>query len=233
MVDMNIEAYRAKCKELQTQTPQLRRRCHTCLQPDFSCYCAWIQPFDAGIEFVILIHPIEVKRRRITTGRMTHLSLLNSHLIMGQVYTGDSRVNRILGDPDRHCVLLYPGRQSANLSHMSAEGRRHITPPGKRLCVFVIDGTWATAKKTVNQSLNLKEMRRLCFTPSSPSNFRVRQQPRPDCYSTIEAVHQTIDMLGPRTQAREHDRLLRVFDKMIARQLELAHADGPAQKIRV
>jgi DTW domain-containing protein len=229
MVDMDIEAYRDKCKELQTHTPQLRRRCHTCLQPDFSCYCAWIQPFDPGIEFVILIHPIEMKRRRIATGRMTNLSLLNSHLIMGQVYSHDSQVNRILGDPDRHCVLLYPGRQAANLSYMSPEARGLITPPGKQLCVFVIDGTWATAKKTVNQSLNLREMRRLCFTPSHPSNFRVRRQPGPDCFSTIEAVHQTIDLLGPRAQTREHDRLLLSFDKMIARQLELAHADKPAQ----
>lgn len=202
-------------------TPRFRLRCTSCLQPEFSCFCSWLRPFDPGIDFVILIHPIEVKRRRITSGRMAHLSLRGSHLIMGQVYTHDVRVNSLLNDPSRHCVLLYPGRQSANLSNMPIEARAELRPPGKRLTVFVVDGTWSTAKKTVNQSLNLHSLPRICFTPPGPSAFRVRKQPRAECYSTIEAIHHTIELLVS-TTGRPHDALLYTFGQMVERQIELA-----------
>lgn len=211
-----------------------RLRCPRCLQPEFSCYCSWLKPIDPRIEFVILIHPIEVKRRRIVTGRLSHLSLKGSHLIMGQTFNDDPRLREILANPERHCVLLYPGRNSANLSLMNDEGRRAQTPPGKILTVFVIDGTWSTAKKTVNQSRDLQNMPRICFTPDRPSNFRVRQQPRPECYSTIEAIHQVIDLLGPSagfdTEGRSHDQLLDIFGQLIDRQLELANSGKPSRR---
>ena len=212
----------------------LRLRCPRCLQPDFSCFCSWLKPLDPRIEFVILIHPIEVKRRRIVTGRLSHLSLVGSKLIMGQTFNGDSRILELLADPTRHCVMLYPGRQSANLSMMSEEARRVLIPAGKRLTVFVIDGTWSTAKKTVNQSGDLAKLPRICFTPSKPSNFRVRQQPRPDCYSTIEAIHEVIDLLGPAAGfeigTRRHDQLLDIFSQMVDRQIELANSGKPSRR---
>lgn len=211
----------------------MRLRCVRCLQPEFSCFCKWLSPFDPQMDFVILIHPIEVKRRRIVTGRMSHLSLINSHLIMGQLFDDDVRVNSLINDRDRHCLLLYPGRQAANLSLMSPSGRREMVPNGKRLTLFVIDGTWATAKKTVNQSDNLKRLPRVCFTPDRPSNFRVRLQPRPECCSTIEAIHHTLELLGPAvgfdTKARTHDRLLNVFNKMVDLQIELKSSGKPSR----
>lgn len=175
------------------------------------------------MDFVILIHPIEVKRRRIVTGRMAHLSLKNSRLFMGQLFNDHPEVNALIQDPNRHPVLLYPGAKAANLSTMSHEGRAQLTPPGRRLTLFVIDGTWATAKKTVNQSPNLNQLPRVCFTPTTPSEFRVRKQPRPECYSTIEAIHHTIELLAPALgrPPKEHDRLKELFRKMVDRQLEL------------
>lgn len=201
------------------QEGRFRLRCTHCLQPEFSCFCEWLRPFDPGIDFVILIHPIEIKRRRLTTGRMAHLTLLGSHLIMGQVYTHDDRVNALLADPTRNCVMLYPGKRSANLSIMPIEARSELRrDPTRRLTIFVIDGTWATAKKTVNQSLNLLHLPRICFTPPGPSNFRVRKQPNGECYSTIEAIHHTIELFGP-APTRPHDSLLESFDRMIDREL--------------
>jgi len=175
------------------------------------------------MDFVILIHPIEV-HRRIATGRMSHLVLQNSHLIMGQDYTENFQVNAILEDPRRHNVMLYPGRYSQNLTDLSEPERSTLFPADKRLTIFVIDGTWATARRTVRQSKNLSPLPRICFSPEKPSNFRVRKQPHAACYSTIEAIHHTIELVGSsqsfNVQDREHDKLLYVFDKMVERQLE-------------
>lgn len=76
-----------------------------CLQPDYGCYCGHIQRFDPKIEFVILIHPIEV-RRRIATGRMSHLILENSHLISGENYTDHPLVNELIQSQSHQSVIL-------------------------------------------------------------------------------------------------------------------------------
>ena len=220
---MNVESYLRKRQELSEQAPQYRKLCLTCRQPQFSCFCCFVQKFDPKIKFMILIHPIEF-RRRIATGRMSHLCLKDSELIIGQNYSDNKSVNQVLQNPKNHCVILYPGQASVDLTQMSMESRLNLFPNNKQLVVFVIDGTWATARKMVFQSKNLFHLPRLCFTPPAPSNFRVRKQPAPECYSTIEAIHHTLKLLGPSQgfdlSTRHHDKLLFVFNKMVEKQLE-------------
>ena len=112
-------------KHAQLPRPRFRRLCRHCLQPDFSCYCGWLQPFDCGIDFVILIHPLEFKKR-IATGRMAHMSLRDSRLIMGLDYSRDPVVNELLADGGRQCLVLYPGCTSSNLTAMSHGERRGL-----------------------------------------------------------------------------------------------------------
>lgn len=184
------------------------------------------------MKFVILIHPIEA-RRRIATGRLSHFCLANSELILGHDYSANERVNELIKDPGFHPVILYPGVKSSNLSLMTVSERTNLFPKGKPLSVFVIDGTWATARQMVNQSQNLQTLQRVCFSPDRPSNFRVRKQPAPGCYSTIEAIHQTIELLGPvakfPVETREHDRLIQVFDQMVEKEI---HFRENARRIR-
>lgn len=220
---MDLQSYRKQRHKIQEQTPVFRELCHKCLQPQFSCYCKYIHRFYPEIDFIILIHPIEV-RRRIATGRMAHLILENSKLIPGQNYSLNDEVNSLIKDRDRHCVILYPGLHSENLSVLSQEDRLTLFPPSKKLTLFVIDGTWATARRTMYQSENLKLLPKICFSPQNPSTFRVRKQPNAICYSTIEAIHHTIQLIGSSqgfdTNKGTQDNLLEVFNKMVELQLE-------------
>lgn len=219
---MNIETYKQQRELFQSQLKQFRKQCAGCRQPEFSCYCCHIQKFDPKIKFVILIHPIEFKRR-IATGRMTHQCLVNSELIVGQNYSADAKVNHLLNDPRYQPMVLYPGAKSLNLTHASPEKKTQFFDSEKIPLVFVIDGTWATARRMMRQSLNINGLPRFAFTPPGPSQFKVRKQPKADCYSTIEAVHQCIELMGARVAfdftARPHDNLLTVFGKMVERQL--------------
>lgn len=230
---MNLKNYLLLKQERENQKHSYRNICEQCRQPEFSCYCQFIQKFDPKIKFVILMHPIE-RRRRIATGRMSHLSLHDSELIVGQSFADDRRLNIILKNPEYNCVVLYPGKQSIDISRSAPEMKQSLFVEGKKTVVIVIDGTWATAKKMMNQSPNLNELRRICFVPPGPSRFRVRKQPRAECYSTIEAVHHTIELLaevsGFDLVTAEHKGLLNVFDKMVERQLKFMQEafDNPA-----
>ncbi|RYZ96079.1 MAG: DTW domain-containing protein [Proteobacteria bacterium] len=202
-----------------------RGYCLTCRRAPLTCYCKWVQRFDPKIEFVILIHGREAQKR-IATGRISHLCLEGSHLIQGYDYTNDTRVNAIIADPLKACVVLYPGDGSVILNEVPEEKRPALIPPGKKLVVFVIDGTWITARKTMQRSQNLMALPRVCFDPDRPSRFRVRKQPQENFFSTVEAIHETIELLGNaagfNTAERKHDALLRVFDEMVEQQLVLS-----------
>ncbi len=175
---------------------------------------------------MILSHPIEVKRR-IATGRIAHLSLARSLLIQGEDFSCDSKVNDLIRDPGNQCLILYPKGTSRSLSAMSSRERGELVSREKNLVLFVIDGTWNTARKTMFRSQNLRLLPRICFTPPGPSQFRIRVQPEDFCYSTLEAIHHTIELLGPHRGfdigAGEHHRLLKIFNGMVEQQIELKH----------
>lgn len=219
---INLKNYQQNRELFIQQQPQYRELCHSCLQPDFSCYCTHIKKFDPKIKFVILIHPIEV-RRRIATGRMSHLCLENSELIMGRDYSNNNQVNEILNNSQNQCAVLYPGVNSVNLTQQTSEQRSHLFDADKTPVIFVIDGTWNTARKTMHVSQNLKALPRLSFTIPHQSQFRVRKQPRENCFSTIEAIHHLIDLLGDRpgfsAAEKQQDGLIYVFNQMVERQL--------------
>lgn len=216
---MTLSDYKLHKQKLIESAPRYRHLCTQCFQRDQKCYCDLIQPIDPKIKFVILIHPIEVKRK-IASGRMTHLSLLNSELIKGEDYTYNTRVNDLLDDPKNQCMILYPGRNSFNITNRANECG---VQSDKKTVLFVIDGTWATARKTMRLSQNLKSLPQICFTPPKPSRFRVRKQPKPECLSTIEAVHHSIELLGEAcgfdVKSRKHDQLLKLFDQFVDRQI--------------
>jgi DTW domain-containing protein YfiP len=220
---MDLHAYQARRRQLSEQALQPRAVCHVCRQSQFNCYCAHVQRFDPQITFVILIHPVEVQRR-IATGRMSHLCLEGSHLLEGEDFSSHALVNQLIGDPSHQCVMLYPGQDAVNLSAMDSDGRNTLFSRDRKLVVFVIDGTWATARKMVRFSSNLGVLPRISFALDRPSGFKVRKQPAAGCFSTIEAIHQVVELVAPcygfPIELRRHDNLLSVFDRMVEQQLQ-------------
>jgi DTW domain-containing protein len=215
---MNLLQYAKKRAEWERSQRQFRSLCLNCRKASVTCYCHRVRAFSSEPEFVILIHQEEA-RRGIATGRMAHLCLKNSTLVRGVDFSKNETVNRILEDPNVYPVVLYPGPTAVNLSQIPAAARPRLFPSGKRLVIFVIDGTWSTARKMRRYSQNLHSLPYLSLTPRTPSQFRVRKQPKPHCLSTLEAIHELIELLAPPNLARPHDNLIEVFQYMVNQQL--------------
>ena len=151
---------------------------------------------------------------------MAHLSLRNSLLVEGVDFSADERIQRELHSSQGFPVLLFPGKDSVNLSRQSPEERMALVPAGRRLIVFVLDGTWKSVRKMLRLSQNLASLPMICFEPQLPSNYRIRRQPKAHCYSTLEAIHHVLNLLTPRGSSHPaHDDLLTVFRSVIDRQL--------------
>lgn len=183
--------------------------------------------------FVFLMHPKEYKQEKAATGRLTHLCLSNSEIQMGIGFDDHARVQELLSDPNQLCVLLYPGREAANLSKADAlpEPLAALRGPAphRRLVVFILDATWALGRKMLRLSPSLQRLPRVMFTPASPSRYVIKQQPAEGCLSTLEAVHELLVALEQAGLDRYPlpAQLLSLFERM--QQFQIRCAMDPAR----
>ncbi len=166
------------------------------------------------------MHPKEAKRTRNGTGRLAHLALRNSEIIMGVDFSDDPRVYALLADPQFSSCILYPGKISLEPSIFLAEvsALKTRTP-----LVFVIDGTWTAAKKMMKLSQNLHSLPRIALSPSHPSQFVIKRQPNPLCMSTIESVAillTEMENLGLESIQGRHENLLEILERVVQTQLD-------------
>ncbi len=221
---MTVELYLEKKRARFAAEFTPRQECPHCLRASSTCYCAGVKPFVPSTHFAILIHPNEVWRS-IASGRMAHLCLTNSSFYEGRNFSHHAAVNALIADPANYPVVLSPGEHSADLSAMSVEKRALAFPAAKQLVVFLIDGTWSQATKIKRESQNLKPLPHVCFTPRAPSQFLVRKQPSSHCYSTIEAIHEFIELVEQPTH-RHHDNMIEVFTSMVNQQIDFEIRHG-------
>lgn len=170
--------------------------------------------------FVFLMHPKEFKQEKAATGRLTHLCLQNSEIVMGIGFDTNERVQELIRDPRNVPVLLYPGVDAVNLSDPAAHSEKYtaITTQlsQRQLVVFLLDATWALGRKMLRMSPSLQRLPRIMFTPAAPSRFIIKQQPVAGCLSTLEAVHELLVALE-RAQLDTYalpDQLLSLFARM-------------------
>lgn len=139
--------------------------------------------------FVFLMHPKEYKQEKAGTGRLTQLCLSNSEICMGVEFDTHERVQQLIQDPANLPMLVYPGTEALNLS---TGALRAEDMGNRRLTLFLIDGTWALARKMLRVSPSLQKLPRLMFTPSAPSRYRIKQQPQEGLLSTLECTHELL-----------------------------------------
>lgn len=144
---------------------------------------------ETATRFVFLTHPKEFKQEKAATGRLTHLCLPRSEIRMGIGFEGHEEVQALLRDPALYPVLLYPGKTALNLTQGEL---RPADLGGRRLVVFLLDATWSLGRKMLRLSPSLQGLPRIMFTPEHRSRYLIKQQPHPNCLSTLEATHEML-----------------------------------------
>jgi len=205
-----------------------REFCWRCRRPKEICLCPVLPPLRIATKIVLLMHPMEWRREKCTTGRITCLNLAESEIIPGLAFDKNPRYRALADDPANFPMLLYPGAGATNLSE---GGFPSGLLEGRRLVVFLIDATWACARVVARESPGLMGLPRLMFTPREKSRWVIKKQPAPWCLSTLEAAHELLLALDAAGLERYEDRgrLLEAFAAMQAHQIR--HA-GSSPRLR-
>lgn len=222
---MDKATYLKRRQELQNNEQKFKREefCFKCHRIQAHCLCHLIKPFDTKIHIVILMHPMEAKKEKMGTGRISLACLRNSELIVGIDFSENAQVNAMISDEKNHCMVLYPGPNAINISTDDVAPIKNLS--GKRLVVFLIDGTWPCAKKMMRLSKNIHSIPRVSFTATHQSLFAIKEQPAEYCLSTLESIHFFLSELERKEMENlggNHDNMIDVFKFMVDFQIKCA-----------
>jgi DTW domain-containing protein len=218
---MNKADYLQRKEKLAASSIAYKREktCYTCYWLEEYCRCPMIKPFETEVRFVILMHIMEAKQEKLGTGRICQATLRNSEIIVGIDFTENQKVNDILANPANHCLVLYPGAHSLNISSDDISPLLDQKKIGKKLVIFLIDGTWRCAKKMMTLSKNIQRLPRISFSANHESIFFIKEQPAKFCLSTLESIHFFLGEAHRRglenLPNRPQDNLIVVFQSMI------------------
>ncbi len=167
---------------------------------------------------MILMHAKEARRQKTGTARLAKLCLTNAELLIGTDFTHNDRVNSLIQDPSYSPFVLYPGSKAVNFKTLGNEP----LPQGKTVLIFVIDGTWACAKRLLSKSRNVSALPRLSFSRSYSSQFVIKRQPRAHCVSTIEAIYylcEEAEEAGYENLNAQNEILMVIFKQLVDTQI--------------
>lgn len=196
-----------------------REKCYNCYRPKSSCMCGYVNPVETKTKFIILMHPKEFKKVKNGTGHLTHLSLKNSKLFVGVDFTDHKEINEIISTFNSY--ILYPSKKAINISK---ENLCNCDEDIKKdMAVFIIDSTWSCSLKILKESKNLQYLQHISFDGTKLSEFKIKEQPKEYCLSTIESALTVLKMLNKwkieSLEKDDFDKFLNPFYKMIDYQI--------------
>lgn len=191
-----------------------RSECYRCLKPAVSCVCDTLPRVNNQTSVLILQHPRE-RFHALNTVRLARLALANIDVVIDPIFH-DPRPNPKQLVKDRAGVL-FPKSDATHIETLTeADIPRQL---------IVLDGTWHQAKMLYRANDWLMDLPHYQLIPTTPSNYRLRREPKENYTSTLEALLQALRFLEPQTQG--FDELLQAFDRMIDTQIDAGKVKRP------
>lgn len=195
-----------------------RKTCPNCQRPLPVCYCSALVQVVNTTRVLIIQHPLEQKHP-FNTGRMAHLCLSNSELIVAETISA-TQLTSILNAPS---ALLYP---SLPWLPDTPEIEPEIYPKNKESAahsniqqLIVIDATWNKSKKILHLHPALQNLPRHHLKGNLISNYQIRKTTVANGLSTLESIVKALNTLEPKAEGEGgFEAMLQPFEKMISLQ---------------
>jgi len=187
-----------------------RKTCPNCQRPLPVCYCSALVQVTNTTRVLIIQHPLEQKHP-FNTGRMAHLCLRNSELIVAETLSAIQLVS-ILETPS---ALLYPSLPWLPDTPEVNSDTSESTTGSSIQQLIVIDATWNKSKKILHLHPALQKLPRLHLKGDLRSNYQIRKTTVANGLSTLESIVEALNIIEPEG---EFEAMLQPFVMMIGLQ---------------
>ena len=190
-----------------------REYCKGCNRPHPQCLCEYIPPANQKIhlqtQILILQHPVEFRRKTVSTVPLIKLILEHVQILVGRSFDGSRQLTSIIDDAidaGRIPLLLFPGDDAITLEdgdakqqlQHAANNANNSTSSTSKYLLIVVDGTWTQAKRMILRTpLLLEKCQAIQFTSTSHRSIydNLRKQPESHCLSTLESCERALKLL--------------------------------------
>jgi len=212
--------------QTSTSREEWREYCPNCNRPTPSqCLCEHLPTNKIHLQthVVILQHPVEFRRKTISTVPLIKLCLEHVFVLVGRSFDDNVELQRLLNDDnDRIPLLLFPGDDAVTLDeddisdvhqkllakHFTEDAitsthsnNNSIQPSNNnKYLLIIVDGTWKQAKQILRNSPSiLQKCQSIQFASTSQTSIydSIRKQPDSHCLSTLESCERTLQLLEP------------------------------------
>lgn len=209
-----------------SQRTEPREICDGCNRPLIQCLCDHVpsKKINLKTEVICLQHPVEFRRKTISTVPLLKLVLQKCRVIVGRSFEKDLEI--LIDDAcdrGRIPLLLFPGPDAITLEDSDAMHRLHLAGQqllgtseeidnekhidlkidplgGNKYLLIIVDGTWTQAKRMARYSpVLMKRCQPIQFMGTSDRSIydSIRKQPESFCLSTLESCARTLKLLEP------------------------------------
>jgi len=174
----------------------MRMFCEKCGLPEITCMCDRIPKREVDIEFWVLTHEREL-RRKTNTGKLLRAMFHNTtHIYVWDRQNPPSDLLSKLESDAYDVYLLFPSDDEE--VNVAIDAHTH-----KKKAFILIDATWQEARKIVRKSPYLSKLKRLTLQPEGKSQFSLRRNQLEGSLCTVECGVQLLDMVGEEKLATE------------------------------
>lgn len=157
-----------------------RKKCSHCQYPVSTCVCEHIKQVECNLQISVMQDPKEVKHAK-NTARLIPLILPQTEIFVGE-RASDFGVLQEKIELSSNPLLIYPCAHATHIAASDKTSESYIDH------LILIDGTWRKAKKMYLSNPWLHNLRAGKLSINEMSQYRIRQQPFANSFSTIEAL---------------------------------------------
>jgi DTW domain-containing protein len=182
-------------------------RCEHCQLAAYACICEWQPQLDSRVEFVLLLHRIEVFKPTNTGRLIADLLPAKTHAFCWSRTEPEQRLLDLLNDENRQCFIVFP----ADTPEAKAKSREVFTeiPANEKIKTFILlDATWKQSGRMFHLSRWLELVPCVSLPEGALRGYAVRKSHQADYFSTAEAAALCLQMAG---EQQNSDVLLDYF----------------------
>lgn len=170
-------------------------RCEHCQLAAYACICEWQPQLHSQVEFVLLLHRIEIFKPTNTGRLIADVFPVQTHAFCWSRTEPEQALLDLLQDSKRQCFIVFP----ADTPEAKAKSRAVFTeiPSNEKIKTFILlDATWKQSGRMFHLSRWLEHVPCASLPEGVLRGYAVRKSHQDDYFSTAEAAALCLQMVG-------------------------------------